>query len=110
MEGQFSRVSKGHRHPHTNMAKAALNMLTRTAGLEYQMDGIYMTAADTGWVTDKRPFRQAAHEAETKGFAPPLDCKDGAARVYHPILEGIIDEEKKPFLAVFLKDFKVHPW
>ena len=59
MEGQFSRVTKGHRHPHTNMAKAALNMMTRTSGLEYQMDGIYMTAVDTGWVTDERPFHQA---------------------------------------------------
>ena len=59
MEGQFSRVSKGHRHPHTNMAKAALNMMTRTSGLEYQMDGIYMTAVDTGWVTDERPFYQS---------------------------------------------------
>ena len=59
MEGQFSRVSKGHRHPHTNMAKAALNMMTRTSGLEYQMDGIYMTAVDTGWITDERPFYQS---------------------------------------------------
>lgn len=59
MEGQFSRISKGHRHPHTNMAKAALNMMTRTSGMEFVMDGIYMTAVDTGWVTDERPFHQA---------------------------------------------------
>lgn len=59
MEGQFSRTNKGHRHPHTNMAKAAMNMMTRTSGLEYQMDQIYMTAVDTGWVTDERPFQQA---------------------------------------------------
>ena len=60
MEGQFARVSKGSRHPHTNMAKAALNMLTRTSGLELQQDGIYMTAVDTGWCTDERPHHQVA--------------------------------------------------
>ena len=31
MEGQFARGYKGPGHPHTNMAKAALNMLTRTS-------------------------------------------------------------------------------
>ena len=34
MEGQFSRGYKGPGHPHTNMAKAALNMLTRTSAQE----------------------------------------------------------------------------
>lgn len=109
MEGQFSRISKGHRHPHTNMAKAALNMLTRTSGLEYQMDGIYMTAVDTGWVTDERPFHQAQHEADAKGFIPPLDCQDGAARVYHPVVHGL-NPDNSPYFAVFLKDFKPKSW
>ncbi|KAL9964292.1 hypothetical protein ACROYT_G027913 [Oculina patagonica] len=109
MEGQFSRFSKGHRHPHTNMAKAALNMMTRTSGLEYQMDGIYMTAVDTGWVTDERPFHQAQHEADMKGFIPPLDCQDGAARVYHPIVHGL-NPNNSPYFAVFLKDFKPKNW
>lgn len=109
MEGQFSRISKGHRHPHTNMAKAALNMLTRTSGLEYQMDRIYMTAVDTGWVTDERPFHQAQHEAVTKGFTPPLDCQDGAARVYHPVIHGL-NPDNSPYFAVFLKDFKPKSW
>ena len=109
MEGQFSRISKGHRHPHTNMAKAALNMMTRTSGLEYQMDNIYMTAVDTGWVTDERPFHQAAHESEVKAFVVPLDCVDGAARVLHPIWHGLQDQNQ-PYFSVFLKDFKVHPW
>ncbi|XP_022785096.1 uncharacterized protein LOC111325533 [Stylophora pistillata] len=109
MEGQFSRINKGHRHPHTNMAKAALNMMTRTSGLEFQMDGIYMTAVDTGWVTDERPFHQAQHEAEVKGFVPPLDCQDGAARVYHPIVHGL-NNKNSPYFAVFLKDFKPKNW
>lgn len=109
MEGQFSRINKGHRHPHTNMAKAALNMMTRTSGLEFQMDGIYMTAVDTGWVTDERPFHQARLEAEVKGFVPPLDCQDGAARVYHPIVHGL-NPKNSPYFAVFLKDFKPKDW
>ena len=109
MEGQFSRISKGHRHPHTNMAKAALNMLTRTSGLEFQMDGIYMTAVDTGWVTDERPFHQAQHEANAKGFTPPLDCQDGAARVYHPVIHGL-SPDNSPYFAVFLKDFQPKSW
>ena len=64
MEGQFGRVSKGCKHPHTNMAKAALNMLTRTSGLELQLDRIYMTAVDTGWCTDERPH--ATHYGEER--------------------------------------------
>ena len=107
---QFSRAMKGHRHPHTNMAKAALNMMTRTSGLEYQMDGIYMTSVDTGWVTDERPHHQSSHERQAKDFEAPLDCKDGAARVLHPVFHGYSKKEVTPFFSVFIKDFKVHPW
>ena len=103
MEGQFGRATKGHCHPHTNMAKAALNMLTRTSGLELKLDGIYMSAVDTGWCTDERP------EKEQRGFEVPLTCEDGAARVYHPLLHGL-QTDKTPDFAVFLKDFKPHPW
>jgi NAD(P)-dependent dehydrogenase (short-subunit alcohol dehydrogenase family) len=35
MEGQFYRKFKTTRHPHTNMAKAALNMMTRTSATDY---------------------------------------------------------------------------
>ena len=35
MEGQFYRRFKTTRHPHTNMAKAALNMMTRTSAADY---------------------------------------------------------------------------
>ena len=108
MEGQFHRTYKSEFHPHTNMAKAALNMMTRTSGIEYQFDGIFMTAVDTGWVTDERPFQQARHE-ENKGFKVPLDCVDGAARIYHPIVHGL-DPEQTPYFAVFLKDYKPSPW
>ena len=87
MEGVFGRGYKGTGHPHTNMAKAALNMLTRTSATELLTDGIGVTAVDTGWITDERPHFTKTRLAE-EGFDAPLDLVDGAARVYDPIVRG----------------------
>ena len=107
MEGQFSRGYKGPGHPHTNMAKAALNMLTRTSAEELlAKDGILMTAVDTGWITDERPHPTRMRLADT-GFHAPLDLVDGAARVYDPIVRGELGEELR---GVFLKDYATSPW
>jgi NAD(P)-dependent dehydrogenase (short-subunit alcohol dehydrogenase family) len=107
MEGQFSRRYKGPGHPHTNMAKAALNMLTRTsAGEMLETDGILMTAVDTGWITDERPHYTKVRLAE-EGFHAPLDLVDGAARVYDPIVRGEAGEDVH---GVFLKDYEPSPW
>lgn len=107
MEGQFSRAYKGPGHPHTNMAKAALNMLTRTSAQEMlDSDGILMTAVDTGWITDERPHYTKIRLAE-EGFHAPLDLVDGAARVYDPIVMGEAGEDQ---YGVFLKDYKPSPW
>lgn len=107
MEGQFSRAYKGPGHPHTNMAKAALNMLTRTSAQEMlESDGILMTAVDTGWITDERPHFTKVRLAE-EGFHAPLDLVDGAARVYDPIVMGELGEDQ---YGVFLKDYKPSPW
>ncbi len=107
MEGQFARGYKGPGHPHTNMAKAALNMLTRTSAEEMlDTDGILMTAVDTGWITDERPHPTRARLAE-EGFHAPLDLVDGAARVYDPIVRGEQGEELR---GVFLKDYAPAPW
>jgi NAD(P)-dependent dehydrogenase (short-subunit alcohol dehydrogenase family) len=107
MEGQFSRRYKGPGHPHTNMAKAALNMLTRTsAGEMLEQDGILMTAVDTGWITDERPHPTKVRLAE-EGFKAPLDLVDGAARVYDPIVQG---EAGTDLYGVFLKDYEPSPW
>jgi NAD(P)-dependent dehydrogenase (short-subunit alcohol dehydrogenase family) len=107
MEGQFSRRYKGPGHPHTNMAKAALNMLTRTsAGEMLETDGILMTAVDTGWITDERPHHTKVRLAE-EGFHAPLDLVDGAARVYDPIVQGEAGVDQ---YGVFLKDYKPNPW
>jgi NAD(P)-dependent dehydrogenase (short-subunit alcohol dehydrogenase family) len=89
MEGVFSRGTKTERHPHTNMAKAALNMLTLTAARDYVRDGIHMNAVDTGWVTDEDPFLHATRKREELGFQPPLDVVDGAARVLDPFFSGL---------------------
>ncbi|MGZ5369585.1 MAG: short-chain dehydrogenase, partial [Aeromicrobium sp.] len=107
MEGQFSRRSKGPGHPHTNMAKAALNMMTRTSAQEMlETDGILMTAVDTGWITDERPHPTKMRLAE-EGFRAPLDLVDGAARVYDPIVRGETGED---VFGCFLKDYAPSPW
>jgi len=107
MEGVFGRGYKGPGHPHTNMAKAALNMLTRTSAAEMlQTDGILMTAVDTGWITDERPHTTKVRLAE-EGFHAPLDLVDGAARVYDPIVQGELGNDLH---GVFLKDFQPSRW
>ncbi|WP_168584046.1 SDR family NAD(P)-dependent oxidoreductase [Gephyromycinifex aptenodytis] len=107
MEGQFARRYKGAGHPHTNMAKAALNMLTRTsAGEMFQTDKILMTAVDTGWITDERPHVDKLRIA-AEGWHAPLDLLDGAARVYDPIVRGEAGDDTH---GVFLKDYRPYPW
>ncbi|MBM9506368.1 SDR family NAD(P)-dependent oxidoreductase [Streptomyces sp. KK5PA1] len=107
MEGQFGRGYKGAGHPHTNMAKAALNMLTRTSAQEmFQTDRILMTAVDTGWITDERPHPDKVRLA-AEGFHAPLDLVDGAARVYDPIVRG---ESGEDLFGCFLKDYAPSPW
>ncbi len=107
MEGVFRRGYKGAGHPHTNMAKAALNMLTRTSAQEmFETDGILMTAVDTGWITDERPHPDKMRLAE-EGFHAPLDLVDGAARVYDPIVRG---EQGEDLFGCFLKDFDRSAW
>jgi hypothetical protein len=89
MEGQFYRKSKTTRHPHTNMAKAALNMMTRTSAADFQADGIHLNSVDTGWITDEDPAHVSERKTAENGFHPPLDIVDGAARIVDPIFDGI---------------------
>lgn len=107
MEGVFGRGYKGAGHPHTNMSKAALNMLTRTSASElFENDAILMTAVDTGWITDERPHYTKVRLAE-EGFHAPLDLVDGAARVYDPIVQGELGTD---LYGCFLKDYAVSRW
>ncbi|MFI1921733.1 MULTISPECIES: SDR family NAD(P)-dependent oxidoreductase [unclassified Streptomyces] len=106
VEGRFAVRNKMPGHPHTNMAKAALNMLTRTSAAALAEQGVHMCAVDTGWITDENPAPKKARMAGA-GFRTPLDIVDGAARVYDPIVRG---EAGHPVSGVFLKDYREAQW
>ncbi len=108
MEGKFHGFTKADRHPHTNMAKAALNMMTHTAASDLAKDGIFMNAVDTGWVTDEDPAELAKHKQQVHDFQPPLDIVDGAARVCDPFIDGI--NTSKHWSGQFLKDYFPISW
>ncbi|SMD27004.1 SDR family NAD(P)-dependent oxidoreductase [Kibdelosporangium aridum] len=105
-EGWFAAKYKSGAHPHTNMAKAALNMLTRTSAEDLASQGIYVTSVDTGWITDENPAPTKTRLAD-QGWRPPLDVLDGAARIYDPIVRG---EAGEPPSGVLLKDYREVAW
>ncbi|CAM4212299.1 SDR family NAD(P)-dependent oxidoreductase [Gillisia limnaea] len=108
MEGKFQRFKKEDRHPHTNMAKAALNMMTHTSSSGLAKEGIFMNAVDTGWVTDEDPAELSRKKVEVHDFQPPLDIVDGAARVMDPLIDGI--NTGKHWSGKFLKDYMPIDW
>jgi len=108
MEGVFSRYTKTDKHPHTNMAKAALNMMTFTSAPDYAEHGIFMNAVDTGWVTDEDPIAHAERKQRDTDFSPPLDIVDGAARICDPFFSGLITGDH--VFGKFMKDYKPTSW
>eukprot|EP00045_Choanoeca_perplexa_P006247 m.53174 g.53174 ORF g.53174 m.53174 type:complete len:573 (-) comp13538_c0_seq4:97-1815(-) len=107
MEGKFYRF-KSPNHPHTNMAKAALNMMTRTSAQDYATDDIYMTAVDTGWINDENPVGMASRYAKEHNFQTPIDEVDAAARVLDPVFVGV--NEEVYLQGIFLKDYHETEW
>jgi NAD(P)-dependent dehydrogenase (short-subunit alcohol dehydrogenase family) len=108
MEGSFSRGTKTDKHPHTNMAKAALNMMTLTSAADYAKHGVYMNAVDTGWVTDEDPAALAERKRRELDFEPPLDVVDGAARVCDPVFSSI--RTGRFVYGKFFKDYRPVAW
>ena len=106
-EGQFSYANKTVFHPHTNMTKAALNMLTRTSAQEYEDYHIFMCAVDVGWVSTGaiESLREKQYE---RGYIPPLDPVDGASRIIHPIIQALVHQKK--FSGKLLKNYRVEQW
>jgi NAD(P)-dependent dehydrogenase (short-subunit alcohol dehydrogenase family) len=102
MEGQFYKIYKGSTHPHTNMAKAALNMMTRTCGSDFATDRIWMNSVDTGWVSDENP------NSWNREFTCPLDELDGAMRVLDPIFTSV--QTGKNCHSLFFKDYQSVLW
>jgi len=108
MEGVFYRAYKTDKHPHTNMAKAALNMLTRTSSQDYARDGIHMNSVDTGWITDEDPAHITERKRAELDFHPPLDLIDAAARICDPVFSGLNSGEH--VWGKFLKDYCLANW
>ncbi len=107
MEGQFAEHAKSVRHPHTNMAKAALNMLTRTSGFELRRERIWMNSVDPGWISAQNPMTLAAAE-RIRGWAPPLQASDAAARIVAPIADR--KDGAEPIWGKLLKNFVPTDW
>ena len=109
MEGKFYRHNTAN-HPHTNMAKAALNMMTATAAADYAADRIYMNSVDTGWINDENPLETAARIARDHAFQTPIDEEDAAARCLAPVIEGCVPGSGMPPFGKFFKDYRDSEW
>ncbi|ORY45858.1 NAD(P)-binding protein [Rhizoclosmatium globosum] len=97
-------------HPHTNMAKAALNRLTQTIADDWAKDGIYVTAVDPGWVSLMGPvvMEDGKGVGGKKGVIPPLSVDDGAARVLAPVFDGYSNGVLMS--GVLLRNFQASSW
>lgn len=110
MEGKFYRYKMAN-HPHTNMAKAALNMMTRTSAEDLAKNHrIYMNSVDTGWINDENPLERATKTAATNLFQTPIDEIDAAARILDPVFSGVNNPDAEKDYGKFLKDYRETEW
>jgi NAD(P)-dependent dehydrogenase (short-subunit alcohol dehydrogenase family) len=105
-EGQFAQIKTGT-HAHTNMAKAALNMLTHTTAADLAGDGIVMNSVDPGWISQQTPVTDLASWEEQQRLLP-LDLIDAAARVCDPIFTAICTGQAA--VGTFYKDYQPASW
>lgn len=105
-EGIFNHSNKTYFHPHTNMTKASLNMMTLTSAKEFSKKNIFMSCVDVGWISTGATENLRKKQFD-QGYIPPLDPVDGASRILDPIIKGI---NKNPVFGVLLKNYKTTPW
>ena len=106
-DGIFS-LSKSGYHPHVNMSKAALNMLTRSCARYFARDNIWVNSVDTGWITHEGGFRNRK-QREEQGFLPPYDHRDGAARILDPVFQ-VVNKDAEPVGGVLFRNFQAFNW
>ncbi|KAJ3123067.1 hypothetical protein HK098_002250 [Nowakowskiella sp. JEL0407] len=107
-ESDYGTVTSDGVHPHTNMAKAALNKLTVTIAEQFATKGCYVTAVDPGWVSSMTPTPETTQVGVARPVIPPLTEEDGAARILDPIFTGLNGDVL--LKGVLLKDFKIISW
>ena len=106
-EGRFNAGNKSWRYPHTNMAKAALNQMTRTCASEYAQQSIFMNAVDSGWVSFQQPYPDV-EAMKHQGVKLRLDATDSAARICDPICMG--STEQKYFQSKLFRNYREISW
>jgi|SRR5271157_5409517 len=104
MEGNFNDPEKDCRHPHTNIAKAGINMMTRTSAPDFLVDGILMNCVDPGWITDEKPYS----DDKPRRTKMVIDEIDGAARICDPIFRGVNEADMS--CGCLFKNYKEFPW
>ncbi|EGC28769.1 hypothetical protein DICPUDRAFT_43824 [Dictyostelium purpureum] len=92
-------------HCHTNMAKASLNMLTKSIAYQFEKKNIYVIGCDTGWVSDMMPNSPIGIPSRP----PPLKEIDGASRVLYPVYFHLFRNERHESGVQFV-NFKPSEW
>jgi NAD(P)-dependent dehydrogenase (short-subunit alcohol dehydrogenase family) len=96
--------SKNGRHVHTNLAKAALNMLTETeAQPAWRHRKVAMNSVDPGYLS-AAPEILESWKRQGREEGCPIGWEDGAGRVLWPIVMG---EKGNIVRGRFLKHFEI---